>query len=133
MSGAYDFGILPLSATAKGYFARVVEEDNRLPAVPDELWVRYAPNPEYVPSRRPGDVELALQSRNLIAPQSRDRLYPGGHPIVVIESNVFTTRLVPIGGVPLTAVDISDLRINLGVMLRKICSEAAPSFTRILG
>lgn len=131
-SQALDLGILPLGPIAKAYFAEEMQH-NRLPPVRNEMWVRYNPIPGYNPvGCRPTDVEMAHQSRFLTAPQNRNVIYPEGAPIVTIESEVFTTRLAPPGGVPLTAVDLAPLHINLSVLLRNVCAETATTFNQLL-
>lgn len=64
-------------------------------------------------------------------PENRDRLYPGGSPVVVIQADSLTTRLIPIGDAPI--LDVTNLQFDLGLMLRKICDRAGSEINTLLG
>ena len=114
-----------MSTISKRYFSEIVQIDS-LPPVANHLWERRNPFPAevHVPAFRATEFELATLGRYFLAPQNRALIYPAGDPIITIPSRVFTTRLIPLGGAPLTAADLPDLRINVGVMQRKVCGVA---------
>lgn len=123
-----------MSTISKRYFSEIVQIDS-LPPVANLLWERRNPFPAEVPvpAFRATEFELATLGRYFLAPQNRALIYPAGDPIITIPSGVFTTRLIPLGGAPLTAADLTDLRINVGVMLRKVCGVATNAINNLLG
>lgn len=131
MTSAIDFGVLPLSASTLNAFA-VAPEGGALPAVRPEQWQRFSPLPADMlgDSTRFSDAELLVLSEWVIRNDMVD-LYPLGQPEIQIDGEQLSTRLVPMGGVPITAADIGNLVIKLKPMFY-IITEAAGILARSL-
>jgi len=113
----------------------VETEANTLPLVHRLQWERFAPMPAEIlpPDANPSIAELAAHCRWFYWPTNDAVVYPGGAPVIKIDADRLITRLVPLGGVPLTAADIADFQINLKQMLKAMAREGGTAIRALLG
>ena len=131
---ALDLGILPLTDSTLRYFADA-NQANALPQVHRPQWERFAPLPADMlpPGVNPTTADLAAHCRWFYWPTNDAVIFPGGAPVITIDADRLVTRLVPLGGVPLTAADISDFRVDLKQMLKAMAREGGTAIRALLG